>query len=200
MTLYQLYMLIFLILYFGVIIGIRSIMLFSNTTKINATENFGKVGHAKRAERIIQISLLLMLIIGLNYIFIQTNYKYLYPIKFLNLGWLNTIGFVIGILGLIFTFIAQIQMKNSWRLGIDENGQIELITSGLFSISRNPVYLGLGISFIGFFLITPNIGSLIFLILMYYGINQKINDEQKYLLKKFGVKYTDYKAKVRKWV
>lgn len=199
MTLYQFYMLIFLILYFGVIIGIRSIMLF-NKTKINATKDFGKKEQTKRAERIIQIALFLMLIIGLNYVFIQSNYKYFFPIKFLDLGWLKTIGFMIGILGLILTFIAQLQMKNSWRLGIDENGSIELITSGLFSISRNPVYFGLGISFIGFFLITPNIGSLIFLILMYYGINQKINDEQKFLVNTFGEEYTNYKAKVKKWI
>lgn len=192
-------MLIFFIVYFGLVIGIRTIMLF-NKTQINATKNFGKKIQTKRAERIIQFALALMLVLGLNFIFIPQNYKYFFPIGVLDLGWLKTTGFIMTMMGLMLTFIAQLQMKNSWRLGIDQNDQIELVTSGLFTISRNPIYLGLGIGFIGFFLIAPSIGSLIFLLLMFYGVSQKIDDEQQFLENKFGKKYEAYKADVNKWI
>lgn len=192
-------MIIYLMSYFGLIIGVRSIILFKQT-RINASKGFGKQSKTKRAERIIQAALFLMIIIGLNYTFFEPNYKYFFPIKFLELGWLKTIGFTIGICGILITFIAQLQMKNSWRLGIDEQEKLELITSGLFSITRNPIYLSLGISFIGFFLIAPNIGSIIFLILMFYGIAQKVNDEQEFLAGKFGEEYEKYRSNVNKWI
>ncbi|HEX7869361.1 MAG TPA: isoprenylcysteine carboxylmethyltransferase family protein, partial [Chryseobacterium sp.] len=49
------------------------------------------------------------------------------------------IGIALLILSLIWILIAQFQMKNSWRIGIDEEIKTELITTGLFKYSRNPI-------------------------------------------------------------
>jgi protein-S-isoprenylcysteine O-methyltransferase Ste14 len=50
--------------------------------------------------------------------------------------------------------IAQYQMSNSWRIGIDEKNKTELVTKGIF-YSRNPIFLGMIISILGIFLILP---------------------------------------------
>jgi protein-S-isoprenylcysteine O-methyltransferase Ste14 len=47
-------------------------------------------------------------------------------------------------------------LKNSWRIGIDTKTKTELVTNGLFSISRNPIFFGMIITLIGVFLATPN--------------------------------------------
>ena len=44
-------------------------------------------------------------------------------------------------------------MSNNWRIGIDEENNTELVTIGIFSISRNPIFFGMIISVFGLFLI-----------------------------------------------
>ncbi|WP_228435869.1 hypothetical protein [Chryseobacterium pennipullorum] len=44
------------------------------------------------------------------------------------------------IFAFIWVVIAQLQMKDSWRIGIDEHMKTELVTSGLFQFSRNPIF------------------------------------------------------------
>lgn len=190
-------MLTFLILYFGIIIGLRSFLLYRQT-KINAVKKFGLKSKHDKAERLIQVGLFLLLIIGLNFCFLNSNYKYFIPLKALEIYWLNLTGFCLSILGLIITFIAQIQMKNSWKLGIDHEKQVKLVTSGIYSLSRNPVYIGLGISFCGFFLIAPNLGSLLFLIIMTFAIVSKVKDEEAFLSQNVPIQFKDYCRKVKR--
>jgi len=199
MNIYQIYMLIFILSYFGITLGLRSIILYRKT-KIDARKVFYKETATKRSGKIIQIALFLMIVIAINFIWISSNYKYFLPIDFLEQGVLQTVGFILSMLGLIMGFVSQLQMKNSWRLGIDRDESTELVIDGLFSISRNPIYLSLVLSLIGFFLIAPNIGSIIFFFLMTYGINEKINDEEEFLMEQFGSDFIKYKTKVRRWI
>ncbi len=195
----QICMLLFLLLYFGVIIGLRSYILYSQT-KVNPIKNFGAKSKQVKAERLIQIGLFLLLVIGINFCFISSNYKYFLPFKVLEIYWLNLLGFAISIFGLIITFTAQIQMKNSWRLGLDNEKEVNLITDGMYSFTRNPIYIGLGISFFGFFLIAPNLGSLLFLFIMSYAIVEKVKDEEAFLLLKVPNEFRAYKQKVKRWI
>ena len=199
MDIFQIYVLIYLLLYFGLVIGLQSILLYIKT-RAQAAIGWGRNGQKKWAEWFIQIALLLLLVIGLNYVFIPENYSYFLPIPKLELGWLQTTGFVIGVLALLLTFIAQRQMQESWRLGIDEDSKTKLVTTGLFTISRNPVYLNLGISFLGFFLMAPNWGSVLFIALMFYGVSRKIRDEEAFLERRFGAEYRAYRVRVRRWI
>lgn len=104
------------------------------------------------------------------------------------------------ILSLIWVLIAQLQMKNSWRIGIDENTKTELITSGLFSYSRNPVFLGMIISLIGLFFTLPTLISLSFLIISVILIQIQIRLEEQFLLQQHNKFYLRYKAKVRRFL
>lgn len=75
-----------------------------------------------------------------------------------------------------------------------------LIKSGMFAISRNPLYLAgiiilLGISMV--FNISWSIVMLIVSIILCYYI--LIIPEEKYLLEKFGEEYRDYTQKVNRW-
>ena len=110
------------------------------------------------------------------------------------------VGLVFLLIGLLWTVIAQVQMKNSWRIGIDIETKTELVTSGLFSISRNPIFLGMILSVAGLFLVTPNALTLIFLILGYVLIQIQIRLEEEFLTKEHGQSYINYKQKVRRLI
>jgi protein-S-isoprenylcysteine O-methyltransferase Ste14 len=40
-------------------------------------------------------------------------------------------------------------MKDSWKAGISEIDKTELVTEGIYQISRNPVFLGFNLLYIG---------------------------------------------------
>jgi protein-S-isoprenylcysteine O-methyltransferase Ste14 len=100
----------------------------------------------------------------------------------------------------VWTVIAQGHMKNSWRIGIDTDTKTELVTSGLFSISRNPIFFGMTLSLFGLFLTTPNALTALFLILGYVLIQIQIRLEEEFLTKEHGQAYIDYKQKVRRLI
>ena len=198
MSFYQLTVLIYLILYYGVILGLRSYLLYKRTGK-NALlfENKGVAGFN---EKVIGFCAILISVIGLNYVFLENNYTYyLVPIPYLEFNLLKNIGVLLSLMGLILAFIAQLQMEDSWRIGIHPKDSTNLVTSGFFKYSRNPIYLFLGISYIGFFLIMPNALSLAFVLLTYVSIEMKIRFEESYLEQQFPEDFSKYKSKVGRW-
>lgn len=110
------------------------------------------------------------------------------------------IGIVLLILSLIWILIAQFQMKNSWRIGIDEDLKTELITTGLFNYSRNPIFLGILVSLIGLFFTLPTLVSLSFFLISYILIQTQIRLEEEFLLNQHDKIYLRYKAKVRRFL
>ncbi|PZU88409.1 MAG: isoprenylcysteine carboxylmethyltransferase family protein [Chryseobacterium sp.] len=122
------------------------------------------------------------------------------PIDYLDVELPKFVGLILMLLALIWTIVAQNQMKNSWRIGIDNDMKTELVTSGLFSVSRNPVFLGMIASLVGLFFVTPNAISLLFLILGYVLIQVQIRLEEEFLYRQHGEKYLDYLIKVRRLV
>ncbi|MCX8524842.1 isoprenylcysteine carboxylmethyltransferase family protein [Chryseobacterium formosus] len=91
-------------------------------------------------------------------------------------------------------------MKNSWRIGIDEDLKTELITIGLFNYSRNPIFFGMLLSLIGLFFTLPTLTSLIFFIISTILIQTQIRLEEEFLLNQHGNDYLQYKAKVRRFL
>jgi protein-S-isoprenylcysteine O-methyltransferase Ste14 len=122
------------------------------------------------------------------------------PIEYLVKEMIQNIGIGLCIIGLTFVFIAQLQMKSTWRIGLDHEQKSELVSTGLFRLSRNPIYLGLMISFVGFFLLAPNALSVCFVVIMYISLEMKIRFEEAYLDDNHTDDYKLYKQKVRRWI
>lgn len=57
--------------------------------------------------------------------------------------------FALGVTGLIITLVSQHQMGDSWRIGVDQTETTKLKTDGLYSRSRNPIYLGILLFWVG---------------------------------------------------
>jgi len=101
-------------------------------------------------------------------------------------------------IALLWVVIAQFQMSKSWRIGIDEENKTELVTAGLFSISRNPIFLGMILSVTGIFLIIPNALTFFLCLSTYFVIQIQIRLEEEFLIKQHGDEYLHYKQKTRR--
>lgn len=76
-----------------------------------------------------------------------------------------------------------------------------LQTTGIYSVTRNPMYVGLSLLYLGIACIIGNwwnffLFPLLLLIVQEYVIKR----EEKYLVRRFGEAYLDYRRKVRRWI
>jgi protein-S-isoprenylcysteine O-methyltransferase Ste14 len=76
-----------------------------------------------------------------------------------------------------------------------------LVTTGIHSWSRNPIYLGLFLVYGGIGVAAGSLWALIvavpLAITIRYGV---VAREEAYLERRFGDAYRDYKAHVRRWL
>jgi protein-S-isoprenylcysteine O-methyltransferase Ste14 len=114
----------------------------------------------------------------------------------------------IKVVGIIFLIIASFFLARSLRQFFQSKNTVILIKpasslqkTGIYGISRNPMYVGLAIVYLG---ITCFIGNwwniilfpVLFLIVQEYIIKR----EEKYLELEFGQQYEEYRIKVRRWL
>ena len=66
------------------------------------------------------------------------------------------IGVLLCLIGLILFLLSMISFGSSFRVGIDTESPDELVTTGVFAISRNPIYVAFWIVLLGQFLVFPN--------------------------------------------
>lgn len=145
------------------------------------------------------ISFFAFLIVAIN-VFIPDVMTFIYPIEFLQLKEIEWIGYALIHISCIWIFIAQRNMSDEWRIGIDIENKVQLITKGLFSISRNPIFLGVIVLFVGLFLIIPNIVTVIILITGIIVIQIQVRLEEEFLIKKLGEEYILYMNQVKRWL
>lgn len=116
----------------------------------------------------------------------------------------RTTGWTLLVIALVWIVMAQHHMGASWRIGVPDkefSAQVPaLVTHGVFARSRNPIFLGMTVSLAGFFLVLPNALTLLTAVLGIVLMHIQIRIEEPYLSMRFGGAYTDYAAKVRRWL
>lgn len=142
-----------------------------------------------------KLTLIALFLYVLSLAFIPSSYSYFIPFTELETDFIKHIGIILLVIAFVLTVIAQSHMKNSWRIGIDGETKTELVTTGLFSYSRNPIFFGMLISLLGLFLTTPNGLTFLFLILGYILIQIQIRLEEDFLANQHGQNYIAYKQK-----
>lgn len=110
------------------------------------------------------------------------------------------IGVIIIVIGYIIFVLSLIAFGNSWRIGIDKNNPGKLVQSGIFSITRNPIFVYMDLYYIGTAMINPNLFFIIFALIVIIGLHYQILLEEKYLESKYGREYLEYKGKVRRYL
>jgi protein-S-isoprenylcysteine O-methyltransferase Ste14 len=76
-----------------------------------------------------------------------------------------------------------------------------IVTTGPYRLTRNPAYLGMALVYVGIALLAETLWVLLPLPLVLAVIDRAvIAREERYLERKFGQEYMDYKARVRRWI
>lgn len=109
------------------------------------------------------------------------------------------IGFGVACLGIVF-FVAAISiMGDNWRAGIDKEQETQLVTTGIYRLSRNPAFVGFDLLYIGITMAFPNwillIVSCMGIVMMHF----QILEEERHLPEIFGEPYTVYKQQTPRY-
>ena len=152
----------------------------------------GKTGSAKLIELSMKAATILVPVAELSCIIFNIS---IMP------TWARIFGICIGILGTVVFITSVITMKDSWRAGVPQTDKTELVTSGIYQISRNPAFLGFDLVYIGILLMFFNwllFVLSIFAIIMFH--LQIVYVEESFLAKSFGEEYLVYKKRVNRYL
>lgn len=127
-------------------------------------------------------------------------YGYLAPIAWLQHPALVMLGIALLLVSFVWILIAQKQMGDSWRIGIDHELKTQLVREGVFKLSRNPIFLGMRINLLGLFLILPNAITLTVLVLGDALMQTQVRLEEEYLSRIHGAEYEQYRRQTRRWI
>lgn len=158
------------------------------------TDQIGKdkIGFVKFVEITMKIAAILVFIAGLVSIFLETGNS---------LTAIRIIGAITSVGGTVIFIVALWTMRDSWRAGVSKTDKTELITNGIYHISRNPAFLGFDLLYIGTLLMYFNwilCFLTVFAVIMYH--LQIVNVEEDFLLATFGNEYLQYKKKVCRYI
>lgn len=125
----------------------------------------------------------------------------LIPLPFTAPAILRYIGVALTVVGVLLGIGAFLEFQKA-RTTVDPHGSAtQLVISGIYRFTRNPMYLGLLLIVIGlplyFGLFWGILLAPVFIFVMDHLV---IQHEEIYLEKKFGKTYTDYTSRVRRWV
>jgi protein-S-isoprenylcysteine O-methyltransferase Ste14 len=118
----------------------------------------------------------------------------------LNHHWSRSLGSLVMAASVLWTGYAQLRMGRSWRIGIPQDTAPDLRTNGPFSMSRNPIFLGMLGFVTGAAVWSPTAVTLVFLAMSYVSLEVQIRGEEAYLERQHGDAYRDYRARVRRWI
>lgn len=106
---------------------------------------------------------------------------------------LQLVGFLIGICGIVVTMVSQFQMGDSWRIGVDQQETTPLIKHGIYARSRNPIYFGIFLFWIGICITFPQILLWACALICWICIEVIVRKiEEPYLMKVHGDDYSAY--------
>jgi len=108
---------------------------------------------------------------------------------------------ILVILGGIALALAVRQMVRA-KTAVDvRKPTTEIVTSGVFQFSRNPIYLSMVVLCLGAAFLLDSLWFLALCAPLAIVLQRAvIEPEEAYLEQKFGAKYLRYKAKVRRWL
>ncbi|MBK9154560.1 MAG: DUF1295 domain-containing protein [Chloracidobacterium sp.] len=125
--------------------------------------------------------------------------EYLIPISWLEIDLFRYVGYALLLASLVWVVTAQVQMADSWRIGIDSS-KTQLASTGLFGVSRNPIFLGMVGTLLGLLLVLPNALTLTIFALDFALMQIQVRLEEEFLRRSQEGEYEEYANRVRRWL
>ena len=110
-------------------------------------------------------------------------------------------GTVAGVLGLTLTWTGVAGVIRHRTTIVPHHPVSALITTGSYRWSRNPMYAGLAIAYLGGSLLVGSWWPVALWPAVIYAVTRLvIRPEERYLTERFGQTYADYRGRVRRWL
>tara|TARA_A100001388_G_scaffold273948_1_gene256716 strand:+ start:6108 stop:6545 length:438 start_codon:yes stop_codon:yes gene_type:complete len=137
-------------------------------------------------------------LIAIACIIVQVLLYFIVPLE-LNLSLF--LGLILMILSLGIITIAFKELHNNQTTYIPDGDPERLVTTGAFSISRNPIYLGMAGVLLSLAFLLQSLSALLIPILFITIIQSTwIPHEEKKLAETFGDDWKNYSTKTKKWL
>ena len=140
-------------------------------------------------------------IVALMFIIMAYFFGRLVPLPFSTPAMLRYLGLGLTFLGFVLGIGALIEFRRG-RTTLDPHGSVnQLVTSGIYRFTRNPIYLGFLLLVIGLPLNSGLYWGIVLAPFYVLVMNRLIiQHEEAYLGRKFGKTYTGYLSRVRRWL
>jgi len=195
----KLFLLIYIMLFFGAAFFWRSYQVWRRTGA-NPYQLGGSDSAHDFIGRLFRLTNLAVVISIVIYTGSTVVYAYLVPIPWLIHPIVSGVGIGLLVVALLWVLIAQAQMGDSWRIGIDSEVKTSLVQHGVFRRSRNPIFLGMQLMLVGLLLVLPNAFTLAICVLGIALMQIQVRLEEAHLLQLHGEAYRGYQQRVRRWL
>ncbi|HEY8554940.1 MAG TPA: isoprenylcysteine carboxylmethyltransferase family protein [Burkholderiales bacterium] len=125
---------------------------------------------------------------------------YLGAVAWLDSRAFRRLGWLLLAISTLWLLTAQRQMGKSWRIGIDARETTDLVTHGLFRLSRNPIFLAMRANLAALVLLQPNAVTLALATAGEILMQVQVRLEEAHLAARHGNRYAEYLARVRRWL
>jgi protein-S-isoprenylcysteine O-methyltransferase Ste14 len=102
--------------------------------------------------------------------------------------------------GFLAVILIHFYMGEDWRSGTRAEDGTRLITTGPFTVSRNPMMLCVIAAQVGLFLALPTLFTLVCLVLGVWAVTAQVGVEERLLRQRFGESYNAYAARTPRWL
>jgi protein-S-isoprenylcysteine O-methyltransferase Ste14 len=123
------------------------------------------------------------------------------PVRSLDNQWDKAAGIALAVCGLAATLYAQLDMGDSWRVGVDTREKTTLVRTGAFRLIRNPIFAAMLVFTLGETLLAPNLIGIAVFVIFLLAIEISVRTvEEPHLRETHGDAYRDYTANVGRFV
>ncbi|MBR9868722.1 MAG: isoprenylcysteine carboxylmethyltransferase family protein [Oceanospirillales bacterium] len=127
----------------------------------------------------------------------------LMPLLHVSMAGASVLGSVIVAIGGLLAALGVFEFRKA-RTTVDPripHKSETLVVSGVYRISRNPMYVGFLVVLAGWALYLSNLAALVFLPLFVVYMNRyQIEPEERYMRERFGDDFDRYVGQVRRWI
>jgi protein-S-isoprenylcysteine O-methyltransferase Ste14 len=117
-----------------------------------------------------------------------------------DLQWVGWVGAFACVFALVLMPWSLVSFGRSFRIGIDAERPDKLVTTGIFALTRNPIYVAFGLVLLGEFLILPTWVRLIYVLAGFALLHRQVMREEAYLTSHYGDEYRTYCTHVRRYL
>ena len=115
-------------------------------------------------------------------------------------GIVQWIGLTFCVSGLALMALSLLSFGTSFRVGIDTEHPDALITTGVFGVTRNPIYVAFALVLLGEFLIQPYPLLLLYLVAGVGLFHRQVLREEAFLEQHYGKEYAEYRLRVPRYL